>query len=65
MGLAIIQHPGFNVAWSVGILSINFVERLWTVRRASLAGKILSMLTVPEMIYDVFRLIPLGRNKQR
>jgi len=57
MGLAMIQHPGFNVAWTAGILSVNFVERLWTVRRASLAGKILSMLTVPEMIYDVFRMV--------
>jgi poly-beta-1,6-N-acetyl-D-glucosamine synthase len=61
MGIALIQHPGFNVGWTIGILSVNFIERLWTVRRAGLAGMILSMLTVPEMIYEVFRMVVFFR----
>jgi hypothetical protein len=44
------------LAWTVGILSINFGERLWTVRKVGGAGMMLSMLTLPEMGYDLFRL---------
>ena len=44
------------MAWTVGILSINFFERLWTVRKVGRAGILLSMLTLPEMGYDLFRL---------
>jgi poly-beta-1,6-N-acetyl-D-glucosamine synthase len=56
MGLAIAEDPGFNIAWTAGILSVNFLERLWTVRKAGLAGMIVSALTLPEMLYDVFRM---------
>ncbi len=56
IGFAIVHNPGFNVVWTVGILSINFCERLWTVRKVGGAGMVLSMLTLPEMGYDLFRL---------
>lgn len=61
MGFAIAQHPGFNVVWTAAILGVNFAERLWTVRRAGPAGMIVSMLTLPEMIYDVFRMVVFFR----
>lgn len=56
LGIAIVHNPGFNFVWTVGILSVNFGERLWTVRKAGRAGMALSMLTLPEMGYDLFRL---------
>lgn len=56
IGVAIVQHPSFNLVWTIAILAVNFTERLWTVRRAGWAGIWLSILTVPEMAYDLFRL---------
>jgi poly-beta-1,6-N-acetyl-D-glucosamine synthase len=56
IGFALVHSPGFNLAWTAGILSINFGERLWTVRKVGWAGIVLSMLTLPEMGYDLFRL---------
>jgi cellulose synthase/poly-beta-1,6-N-acetylglucosamine synthase-like glycosyltransferase len=56
IGFALAHSPGFNLAWTVGILSINFGERLWTVQKVGWAGMVLSMLTLPEMGYDLFRL---------
>jgi inner membrane protein involved in colicin E2 resistance len=53
---SMVGHPGFNVAWTVGIVSVNFMERLWTVRRAGRWGMLLSVLMVPEFLYDVFRI---------
>jgi cellulose synthase/poly-beta-1,6-N-acetylglucosamine synthase-like glycosyltransferase len=53
---SMVGHPGINVAWTVGIVSVNFMERLWTVRRAGRWGMLLSVLMVPEFLYDVFRM---------
>jgi cellulose synthase/poly-beta-1,6-N-acetylglucosamine synthase-like glycosyltransferase len=52
----IAHNPGFNVAWTAGILGVNFVERLWTVRRAGPWGMLLSILMIPEFLYDIFRM---------
>jgi cellulose synthase/poly-beta-1,6-N-acetylglucosamine synthase-like glycosyltransferase len=54
--VSIAHHPGFNVAWTAGILGVNFVERLWTVRRAGPWGMLMSILMIPEFGYDVFRM---------
>jgi poly-beta-1,6-N-acetyl-D-glucosamine synthase len=56
MGIAVIQHPGLNVLWTVGILAVSFLERLWNVRKAGTLGMLLSVLTLPELLYDVFRM---------
>jgi poly-beta-1,6-N-acetyl-D-glucosamine synthase len=56
MGMAMVHDPGLNLVWTAGILSVNFSERLWTVRKAGKSGMVLSMLTLPEMGYDLFRL---------
>jgi cellulose synthase/poly-beta-1,6-N-acetylglucosamine synthase-like glycosyltransferase len=53
---SMVGHLGVNVAWTVGIVSVNFMERLWTVRRAGRWGMLLSVLMVPEFLYDVFRM---------
>lgn len=53
---SLVGRPGVNVAWTAGILGVNFVERLWTVRRAGWRGMLLSALMVPEFLYDVFRM---------
>jgi cellulose synthase/poly-beta-1,6-N-acetylglucosamine synthase-like glycosyltransferase len=53
---SIAHQPGFNVAWTAGILGINFIERLYTVRRAGPWGMLLSIVMVPEFLYDVFRM---------
>jgi cellulose synthase/poly-beta-1,6-N-acetylglucosamine synthase-like glycosyltransferase len=56
MGAGIVQHPGFNLVWSAAILAASFLDRLWNVRKAGPAGMILSVLTLPELLYDVFRM---------
>jgi poly-beta-1,6-N-acetyl-D-glucosamine synthase len=56
LGIALVQAPGFNLVWTAGILLVNFSERLWTVRKAGKTGMVLSILTLPEMGYDLFRL---------
>jgi poly-beta-1,6-N-acetyl-D-glucosamine synthase len=56
MALAVVQHPGFNLVWTAGILAVSSVERLWNVREAGPAGILLSVLTIPELLYDVFRM---------
>jgi cellulose synthase/poly-beta-1,6-N-acetylglucosamine synthase-like glycosyltransferase len=53
---AFTRHPGFDVAWTAGILGVNFLERLWTVRRANWSGIAVSMLMVPEFAYDTWRM---------
>jgi cellulose synthase/poly-beta-1,6-N-acetylglucosamine synthase-like glycosyltransferase len=50
------HQPGFNWTWTGAILGINFIERLWTVRRGGWRGMFLSMLMAPEFAYDVFRM---------
>lgn len=57
MGGSMAVHPGINVAWTVGILGVNFVERLWTVRKVGLKGTVISALVLPEFGYDVFRMV--------
>jgi hypothetical protein len=57
MGGSMAVHPGFNVAWTVGILGVNFVERLWTLRKVGLKGTVISALVLPEFGYDVFRMV--------
>ena len=56
MALAAVQHPGFNLLWTTAILAVSFLERLWNVRKAGPAGILLSILTLPELLYDVFRM---------
>lgn len=53
---AFAHDPVFNPAWTTGILGLNFIERLWTVRRAGLQGMLLSALMAPEFGYDIFRM---------
>jgi glycosyltransferase involved in cell wall biosynthesis len=53
---SITHNPGINVAWTAGILGVNFTERLWTVRRAGPWGMLLSILMIPEFVYDIFRM---------
>ncbi len=53
---AFTHQPGFNWAWTAGILGVNFAERLWTVRHARWQGMLLSALMMPEFGYDVFRM---------
>lgn len=53
---AFSAHPGFNLGWTIGILGVNFAERAWTARRAGWAGVALSMLMLPEFIYDTWRM---------
>jgi hypothetical protein len=53
---SITHNPGINVAWTAGILGVNFTERLWTVRRAGPWGVLLSILMIPEFLYDIFRM---------
>lgn len=53
---SLIGHFGINVAWCVVVTGISFIERLWTVRRAGSLGMLLSILMVPEFLYDVFRM---------
>lgn len=61
MSWAMATHPSFNVGWTIGILGINFVERLWTVRKAGVKGMVLSALVLPEFGYDVFRMVVFFR----
>ena len=56
IAFALVKDPSFNIVWTVAILAVNFTERLWTVRKAGRAGMLLSVLTLPEMGYDLFRL---------
>ncbi len=53
---SIVHNPGIDVVWTAAVLSVNFVERLWTVRRAGPWGMLLSIAMVPEFLYDVFRM---------
>ena len=54
-------HPGINVPWTAGILSVTLTERLWTVRKAGARGLLLCVLVVPEMGYDMFRFAYFAR----
>jgi cellulose synthase/poly-beta-1,6-N-acetylglucosamine synthase-like glycosyltransferase len=56
MGSEFTTNPGFNMPWTVGILSINFLERLWTVRKGGRAAMFVSALMVPEFTYDAWRM---------
>jgi cellulose synthase/poly-beta-1,6-N-acetylglucosamine synthase-like glycosyltransferase len=49
-------HPGINVPWTAGVLSVTLAERIWTVRRGGMWAIMLCTLVVPEMGYDLFRL---------
>jgi hypothetical protein len=61
MSWAMATHPSINVGWTIGILGINFFERLWTVRKAGVKGMVLSALVLPEFGYDVFRMVVFFR----
>jgi poly-beta-1,6-N-acetyl-D-glucosamine synthase len=56
MGASFAGHPGFNIAWTAGVLAINFVERMWTVRHGGRHGMVISALMVPEFAYDAWRM---------
>lgn len=56
MIIAFSAHPAFDPAWTAGILGVNFAERAWTVRRAGWAGVAVSMLMLPEFVYDTWRM---------
>jgi cellulose synthase/poly-beta-1,6-N-acetylglucosamine synthase-like glycosyltransferase len=56
MGASFTSHPGVNAGWTAGVLAINFVERLWTVRRGGRHGMLISALMVPEFGYDAWRM---------
>lgn len=62
MSWSIAVHPSINVGWTIGILGVNFVERLWTVRKVGLKGMMLSALVLPEFGYDVFRMVVFFRS---
>jgi poly-beta-1,6-N-acetyl-D-glucosamine synthase len=62
MGWSMAVHPGINVGWTIGIMGISFLERLWTVRKAGLKGMVLSALMLPEFGYDVFRMVVFFRS---
>jgi poly-beta-1,6-N-acetyl-D-glucosamine synthase len=56
MGSEFTSHPGFDMPWTVSILSINFLERLWTVRNGGRAAMFTSALMVPEFAFDAWRM---------
>lgn len=61
MSESMAVHPSINVGWTIGILGINFVERLWTVRKVGLKGMVISALVLPELGYDIFRMVVFFR----
>jgi poly-beta-1,6-N-acetyl-D-glucosamine synthase len=61
MGISMRHHVGFNLSWTVGILSVTLIERVLTVRKAGFLGTLIAALIVPEFIYDIFRLTFFAR----
>jgi len=61
MSWSMALNPSINLAWTLGILGINFAERLWTVRKVGLKGMALSALVLPEFGYDLFRMVVFFR----
>jgi poly-beta-1,6-N-acetyl-D-glucosamine synthase len=57
IGASLARHLGVNLAWSVAVLAITTTERLWTVRRGGLKAVLLALAVLPEMGYDMFRLL--------
>jgi cellulose synthase/poly-beta-1,6-N-acetylglucosamine synthase-like glycosyltransferase len=59
---AIARNPGFNIAWTIGLFSVSLVERVLTVRKGGLRAVLLALAVLPEMIYDLFRLLYFFRS---
>jgi biofilm PGA synthesis N-glycosyltransferase PgaC len=51
----VLIHPGVSVVWTAAILSVTFVERVWTVRHAGWRGVLLAALILPEAYYALFQ----------
>lgn len=62
IGASLAHHLGVNLAWSAAILSITIAERLWTVRRGGPKAVLLALAVLPEMGYDMFRLLYFFRS---
>jgi poly-beta-1,6-N-acetyl-D-glucosamine synthase len=56
MGWAFAHHATISLAWTLGVLGLFMIERLWTVRRGGAVGMLLSGLVLPELGYDLFRM---------
>jgi biofilm PGA synthesis N-glycosyltransferase PgaC len=53
---SVTRNASVNILWTAAILGVNFTERLLTVRRAGPWGMLVSILMVPEFLYDIFRM---------
>jgi cellulose synthase/poly-beta-1,6-N-acetylglucosamine synthase-like glycosyltransferase len=50
-------HSGtLSLAWTLGVLWVFMIERIWTVRRGGAVSMLLTAVVLPELGYDVFRM---------
>lgn len=55
IAFSMARHPGFYMpAWVVVMLSLIYLERVITVRKAGLKGLLLAVLLIPEWGYGMF-----------
>jgi cellulose synthase/poly-beta-1,6-N-acetylglucosamine synthase-like glycosyltransferase len=59
---SIARNPSINIAWTIGLFSVSFVERVLTVRKGGLRAVLLALTVLPEMAYDLFRLLYFFRS---
>jgi poly-beta-1,6-N-acetyl-D-glucosamine synthase len=51
----LLTAPGVSLAWTVGIISVTLIERIWTARRAGRRGMLLAALILPEAFYAIWQ----------
>lgn len=59
---SLASDPDIDVPWTLVVVGITQLERLWTVRRGGWRGIALTAALLPEFGYDIFRMVVFIRS---
>jgi biofilm PGA synthesis N-glycosyltransferase PgaC len=54
--------PDIDVPWTLAVVGIGQIERIWTVRRGGFRAVALTAVILPEFGYDIFRMVVFIRS---